>query len=246
MEFKSTKRDTVENLKMLILGPTGSGKTSLIRTLPVEEDRRVLVISSELGSEVLRKREFQTAELDQSDILGSLLEVLTALHQPDMKGDFDWIVLDSMTDIGEKYLAWCIKNPGEFMTKNNKVDMLAIYGDLKLKMLNICRNFLAVPDCHKLMIAGSVQNNDGPLSKISMSMDGRAKESLPFVFDEVYHIRVRAGNEPGEVIRELVTNQDGIYHDAKSRMSGPSENPLALYEEMDITFLINKCYEGKI
>jgi len=62
MEIRSTKKETPQELKVGIFGRSGAGKTSLVKTLPVDPEH-VLIIDIEDGLEVLRG---QGVELDRA------------------------------------------------------------------------------------------------------------------------------------------------------------------------------------
>lgn len=262
--IESTKVDAISNVKLLVLGETGIGKTNLIKTLPVKNPQEVLIISSEEGNQVLRKKDYKTIYLVKAlskdaalgkdskykgDMLLAALDIISHFWaKPESIKGFKWIVIDSFTDIGEKKISWNKKHPSLFLTKQGNVDTLSMYGDLKDKMLTLVNRFLFIPGINKYGIAACTKTEEGLKESFSMMVEGSSKESIPYHFDDVFYIKLKkdeAGNvifdDNGYATRELVTNKDGIYMEAKSRTDG-YEKLIKLYEPADLGYIYKKAY----
>jgi len=110
MKIKNT--DTIHQgpLKVIVYAQSGVGKTSLAKTLPHD---RVLVLSAESGLLPLSGTSIRYIDLSKNDEeqvlptaegrIKRLNEVLTYVTKPEVTKDFDWLVFDSATEIGELY-----------------------------------------------------------------------------------------------------------------------------------------------
>jgi adenosyl cobinamide kinase/adenosyl cobinamide phosphate guanylyltransferase len=102
----------------MIYGRGGVGKTSLVKTLPVDEDKRVLYIAADPGQLALRDREFTC--VNASNWGTDTLREINA-HIREHADDYDWVVVDGLDEIAEQVLKHA---------KANRKDARQAYGDM--------------------------------------------------------------------------------------------------------------------
>jgi hypothetical protein len=205
MPFQTRKiRQVVEESwpKLLVYGEAGVGKTRSIETLPGS----VLVVSAEGGLLSLQDSA-RADEIDVEEIAS--IDDLARVHQALLREEhsYDWVAIDSWSEIAEKLLA------GE---KNTTRDPRKAYGAVIDVMLRWTREMRDLP-IGVLVLAKALTSDDDltsssgdvtTLRRYSIAMPGRALgAALPYLFDEVFFVRVEENRATGEVRRELVTRK---------------------------------------
>lgn len=203
---------------MLVYGQAGSGKTSLIRTLPTP-----IILSAESGLLSIADAGLPYIEIDSID---TLREAYLWLTQSDEAKDFESVALDSVSEIGEVCLA------GE---KRTAKDPRQAYGALADTMGEIIRSFRDLPNRH-VYFSAKVEKTQDDMGRIlyAPSMPGsKVGQSLPYFFDEVLALRIEKDAE-GIIQRALMCESDGLWQ-AKDR-----SGKLSAWEAPDLGEIINK------
>ena len=141
--------------------------------------------------------------------------------------DYQWICLDSISEIGEVLLA---------NEKAATKDPRQAYGALIDKMGELVRGFRDLKGYNVLMTAKQERIKDEDTGSILYmpSMPGaKLAQSLPYWFDEVFAYRVEKDPE-GNIYRVLQTSRD-LTHEAKDRSGA-----LSLFEEPDLSKIAAK------
>lgn len=223
VSVKSTGGLSASGVKMLVYGQAGSGKTSLIRTLPA-----TIILSAEGGLLSIQDADLPYIEVDS---MASLQEAYAWLTQSEEAKGFQSVALDSISEIAEVVL-----NSEKKTKVNGKlVDPRQAYGAMQDQMSEIIRAFRDLPGKHVYMSAKleKMQDEMGRLL-YSPSMPGnRAGQALPFFFDEVLALRVEKDSE-GNTMRALMCDTDGVWQ-AKDR-----SGKLSAWETPDLGAIIAK------
>ena len=244
MLFKSTKQEAPESLKFGVYGPSGTGKSSIIKTLPCKPEE-VAIFDIENGLTVLKGQDYQSVDIKAQEgdgIKAKLASSISSFVKDGHVSNFKWIVLDSFTMYAEKLKAEMESDPAKYdlLSKQGNFDGLKMYGELKKILSKTHDYFLSIPNVNKLVIYGAEEksDNDG-IKRMEVMIPGSYSDSVMFNLDEFYCTRV-ARTEAGKEY-QVVTNGDGYYL-CKSRMSGGSDSPLETYEKADLGTIIEKCY----
>lgn len=143
MLIKNTVETHQQNIKLVIYGASGSGKTSSIKTLPHD---KTLVISAESGLLALVGTKIDYVDIsvdDKGQVLSSegrikrLEEVMKFLNTDEAKKKYDNIVVDSLTEVGE-----CIATYWKEKIKD-KSKMFEMWGSIaidQIKFIKECRD----------------------------------------------------------------------------------------------------------
>lgn len=217
INLKSTSDIATNGVKVLVYGHAGSGKTSLIPTLP-----NPVVLSAEGGLLSISGSSIPFIEINN---MSSLMEAYTWLVESDEAKQFDSVALDSISEIAEVVLAEELKR--------NK-DGRAAYGELNTVMSHMIRAFRDIPSKHVYFTAKCEKATD-ETGKIlyAPSMPGKTLSmQIPYHFDMVLALRVEKDAE-GNVQRALMCDSDGIWQ-AKSRAK------LDTWEAPDLGAIIRK------
>lgn len=218
MKIMSTGNISQNKVNILVYGPAGSGKTSLIKTLP-----KPITLSAEGGLLSIADSNLPYAEIKTADDLRQAYTWLTSSGEADA---YQSVVLDSISEIAEIVLA---------TEKGKTKDARQAYGEMQDTMSKIIRSFRDIPNKHVYFIA-KVEKSTDEMGRIlyAPSMPGnKLGQALPYFFDEVLALRVEKDAE-GNTQRGLMCDGDGLWS-AKDR-----SGKLDRWEPADLGHIINK------
>ena len=218
INLKSTSGLSANGVKMLVYGNAGTGKTSLIPTLP-----NPVVLSAEGGLLSIQDANLPYVEVNSYETLMEAYKWLT--ESAEAKG-FDSIALDSISEIGEVVL-----NHEKRIAK----DPRQAYGAMQEQMASIIRAFRDIPGKHVYFTAKCEKSQDetGRLLYAPSMPGNKTGQSLPYFFDEVLALRVEKDAD-GNSQRALMCDSDGIWL-AKDR-----SGKLGAWEAPDLSAIIAK------
>ena len=212
--LKRTGGLSASGVKMLVYGAAGSGKTSLIKTMP-----NPIVLSAEGGL-----LSIQDADLPYLEITS--MDELREAYSWVLESEYKSVALDSISEIAEV----CLNHE----KKVNK-DPRAAYGAMQEQMADIIRAFRDIPGRNVLMTA-KLEKTQDEMGRVlySPSMPGnKTGQALPYFFDLVLALRVEKDAE-GNTQRALMCDSDGLWlaKDRSGKLSG--------WEAPDLTAIIEK------
>lgn len=218
INLKQTGAISTNGVKMLVYGQAGTGKTSLIPTLP-----RVVVLSAEGGLLSIQGADVPYIEINS---MTSLMEAYSWLTESAEAKGFDSIALDSISEIAEVVLAEELKK---------QKDGRAAYGELNTIMAGMIRAFRDLPAKHVYFTAKCDKSQDETGRLLyAPSMPGKSLSmQVPYFFDLVLALRVEKDSE-GLAQRALMCDSDGIWQ-AKDR-----SGKLGAWEAPDLSAIIAK------
>lgn len=218
INLRSTKGLHANGVKLLVYGNAGSGKTSLIPTLP-----NPVVFSAEGGLLSIADADLPFVEVSSYD---TLMEAYRWVTEADEAKHFESIALDSISEIAEVVL-----NHEKKVAK----DPRQAYGAMQEQMADIIRAFRDIPGKHIYFTAKCEKATDesGRILYAPSMPGNKTGQQLPYFFDEVLALRVEKDAE-GLSQRALMCDSDGIWQ-AKDR-----SGKLDTWEAPDLGAIIAK------
>jgi phage nucleotide-binding protein len=200
INLRSTKGLHANGVKLLVYGNAGSGKTSLIPTLP-----NPVVFSAEGGLLSIADADLPFVEVSSYD---TLMEAYRWVVESDEAKQFESIALDSISEIAEVVL-----NHEKKIAK----DPRQAYGSMQEQMADIIRAFRDIPGKHIYFTAKCEKATDesGRILYAPSMPGNKTGQQLPYFFDEVLALRVEKDAE-GVAQRALMCDSDGVWQ-AKDR-----------------------------
>lgn len=222
INLRSTKGIHANGVKLLVYGNSGSGKTSLIPTLPSP-----IVLSAEGGLLSIADADVPFIEVNSYE---TLMEAYRWITQSDESKHFESIALDSISEIAEVVLNY---------EKKIAKDPRQAYGAMQEQMTDLIRAFRDVPGKHVYFTAKCEKATDetGRLLFAPSMPGNKTGQQLPYFFDEVLALRVEK-DAAGVAQRALMCDSDGIWL-AKDR-----SGKLAAWEAPDLGAIIKKIGEA--
>lgn len=232
LKWSKTSDPVHRRVSMLVYGEAGAGKTSLVKTLPVKSDDRVVYLYADPGHAVLRSRAFLMAPLkNMLDVNAAASEVgaMAAAKQ------IDWVVVDGIDEIGllvvNAYIA-------------SSKDGRGSYGDMAKYMSMWLKGMRDLP-CNILFITQREQKQDDQKRMYyAPSFPGKAvTDSMIAWFDMVAAVRFRQvtkddGTEVTERWMQMQKSAD-IRYECKERGDGK----IGEWELPDVAALLAKMYK---
>lgn len=214
-------------IKILVHGPAGAGKTVLCCT----SGKPTLIISAEAGLLSVKDAPKYIKGVEV-ECLADLEEIYEFLCSDEAKGHFDWVCLDSITEIAERIL--------NFEKEHNK-DPRKAYMEVQDQMMDLLRKYRDLKDFNVLMTCKQqrVSDESGPTLFAPMMPGSKLWQQIPYLFDEVFALRVEKDAE-GNDYRVLQTGRD-LRYEAKDRSGA-----LEMFEQPNIKYIERKIKgEGK-
>lgn len=222
INLKKTGGLTANGVKLLVYGQAGSGKTSLIRTLP-----NPIVLSAEGGLLSIQDANLSYIEIKNME---DLREAYAWSKDSKEAAGFESVALDSISEVAEVVL--------QHELRTNK-DGRAAYGELNTVMQELIRAFRDLPNKHVYMSA-KLEKSQDEMGKLlyNPSMPGKSlTQGLPYFFDEVLALRVERDAD-GNAQRAIMCDSDGLWL-AKDR-----SGKLDAWESPDLGEIIRKIGGG--
>jgi phage nucleotide-binding protein len=222
IKLKRTGDVSALQVRLLVYGAAGAGKTSLIPTLPSP-----LVLSAEGGLLSIKGADVPFLEIKSMDDLKEAYQWLTESEEA---AQFQSVALDSISEIAEVVLA---------EEKATAKDPRQAYGALQDQMQMIIRAFRDLPGKHVYFSAKmeKAQDETGRILYAPSMPGNKLAQQLPYFFDEVLALRVEKDAE-GNTQRALMCASDGLWS-AKDRSGS-----LDAWEPADLGAVIAKIMKG--
>lgn len=218
INLRNTNDVSVSGVKLLVYGASGTGKTYLIKSLPVP-----VILSAEAGLLSIQGSNLPYYTIESMD---DMQEIYSWLLSSEEAKRYQSVALDSISEIAEVVLS---------SEKKIAKDPRQAYGAMSDQMADLVRAFRDLPGKH-VYFSAKVEKTQDDTGRIlySPSMPGnKFAQQMPYFFDEVLALRMERTPE-GEIQRALMCESDGIWT-AKDR-----SGRLAPWEEPDLGAIIKK------
>lgn len=195
VNLRSTGDLAHNGVKMLVYGAAGTGKTSLIPTLPSP-----VVLSAEGGLLSIVSARVPYVEIASMD---DLREAYAWCRDSAEARTYQSIALDSISEVAEVVLAKELRG-----TKDGR----AAYGEMNTAMAEIIRAFRDLPG-RNVYVTAKLEKSADELGRMlyNPGMPGKSlTQGLPYFFDEVLALRVERDGD-GATQRALMTDGDGLW-----------------------------------
>lgn len=221
MEIQNTSSLENHHIFALIVGASGVGKTSLVKTL---DHKKTLILSAESG---LLSVKDVSVDFIQIKTFDDLIDAYKFLSKNE--SDYENIFIDSLTEIAE-ILFQQIKPE---YSKSQKFGLYEEYSERLIKFLKTLRdmnNFNIWMTClDKLQSKDNTEVVTMDLIQKSLS------KKIPQIFDEVFYMQ-SVLRDNGDNVRVLIT--DNIIIDFAKDRSGKLDR----YEKPDLQIITNKIF----
>ncbi|MDR3154506.1 MAG: ATP-binding protein [Deltaproteobacteria bacterium] len=233
MEFEFITPQTDSRMVVLVIGRSGIGKTSLLRTIP--EGEPVFTISAEAG--LLSVRDLVTSGRVQGIVARRIDDIEAALDNleknPEWRIRFRWIFVDSLTELS----AQCLKHyQRKFPDPKDKWNMWYAYEGRFMEVVRRVRNLQGFDVILTCLDTLELDYEKRRVIMPDIQLKRLQKELLRY-FDEAFYM-TEAPVEGGRFRRYFVTQP---YNDlpAKDR-----SGMLALTEPADLGEVKRKIFGG--
>lgn len=228
IQIKKTGQIATKRFVALIVGESGIGKTSLVKTLP-EPEEAILLISAESGLACLDGTNIDVVEVDPNNTTGSLESIYDYLQSDEAKAKYKYVFIDSLTEIGQLIVAELKKDPHFGQPKNT----LQLWGKYTELMTMICKSYRDMSDYSVIFTCLNAVEKDGLEKFESFNLQGSSiKNSIKAWYDLVLFYKVYKDEDGTH--RMLVTDT------AESPLAKDRSGKLDAYEKADLSVIINK------
>ena len=217
INLKSTNELETASINLLVYGDAGTGKTSLIKTLP-----KPIILSAEGGLLSIRSANLPFVEINST---ADLIEAYRFLLSP-ASADYESVAIDSITEVAEMILQ-------EELAKNK--DARQAYASAKTRTTDMIKEFCKLNKNVYFSAQMSRDEDEDGRKLYSPALAGKKlSQSLPyFDFHGVFALRIEKDKE-GKPARALLCQPDGRWT-AKQRLGN-----LAKFEQPNLLKLIKK------
>lgn len=227
-----------ENIKVLVVGPAGSGKSCFAAGFPLpilvfDYDGKINSAAAFYANDKERLSQIEVKDMrrnfEETDHVAEMLRVLREEVVPNPT-KYKTIVIDSATTFSAAMLRHVVKtNPGVKRTSSVQglQPGLQDYGILKREFARIISSFLALPVNFVMLGHVSTDKNDltGEIIR-TPNLDGSFGAELPIYFEEVYRSYMKDGKPFAQ------TKSDSYYEFCRSQIPR-LPNPVELkYENL--------------
>jgi phage nucleotide-binding protein len=227
-KIKKTSEITSKRFTALIVGESGVGKTSLIKTLP-EPQSKILIVSAEDGLLCLKGSDIDVFDVDAEKPIDSLGILWTELQKQESKKKYSYIYIDSITEIANLLLTELKKDP----YYGQKANALQMWGKLSERIVEFVKAFHRMSDYSVIFTCLNKHEKNGLEMVEVLDIPGGASDKMKPIFDLVLAYRIFT-EENGDKHRKLVTDF------AESRLAKDRSGALDAYENADLSVIINK------
>lgn len=232
MLIRSTKNYGAGNLKMLVYGAPGVGKTSLAKTCP----EKCLVVSVEGGLLSLADSDVDFIDVTLDDKgqvqtkekrIEKLQEVFQFVQTEDAK-KYKWIFIDSITEISQNIVdVFNIKFP-------DKKDSLVMYSEIAKETRSLIKNWRDLPGKSVVFTALSeIEKDEMGKRYQGIAMTGKISQQIPAYFDEVFYYHVYDSDD-GKKNRILITQP------TEKAIAKDRSGKLEIMEQPDLSIIAAK------
>lgn len=243
MKTVSTKDLSNQRFVALIVGESGIGKTSLAKTLP--DPNKVLIISMESGLLCLQGTDIDVITVDKlnpwkkskdakENGMYSLTEIYMALTKDEYKKKYDYIFIDSVTEMGEMLLADLKQDPVIIASKNG----YEVWNKYSERMTHLIKGFRDLAPYSVIFTCLNTFEKDGLEQKedFKLQMAG-IRDSIKAWIDLVLKYETFEYEE--KTHRKLITDT------TVNRLAKDRSGKLNPYEDANLASIITKVLGDK-
>jgi hypothetical protein len=214
-----------KRLRILVVGPSGVGKTSLLRTIP--ENERVCTVSVEGGllsvRDMLIDKKIQGVEITEYKDIHKVLQYL----ESDWVNKFDWVFIDSLTELATMcYGVYYDKYQAQTNTFGIWNDFNEVFNRLLMRLKNLPKYHIVLT-CLESIVELSNKKIAAP------DIPGeRMKKKVLSHYDEVFFMEIDKTSKEGN---RIFTTRLGANFSGKDR-----SGVLNSKEPADLGYIKNK------